>query len=75
MSLKSRKGHTARPPTAEVLEWSFARLRQAGFDAESAERLSSGSGVDLHALIELVERGCPPRLAARILAPLDYDGG
>jgi hypothetical protein len=25
----------------------------------------------LHALIELVERGCPPELALRILAPLD----
>jgi hypothetical protein len=27
--------------------------------------------VDVHALIELVERGCRPELAARILAPLD----
>jgi hypothetical protein len=26
---------------------------------------------DLHALLELVDRGCPPALAARILAPLD----
>jgi hypothetical protein len=26
---------------------------------------------DLHALIELVERGCPPALAVRILGPLD----
>jgi hypothetical protein len=24
----------------------------------------------LHALIELAERGCPPELAVRILAPL-----
>jgi hypothetical protein len=29
--------------------------------------------MDLHALIELVERGCPPPLAARILAPLDHE--
>ena len=28
---------------------------------------------DLHALIELVERGCPPELAVRILAPLEED--
>jgi hypothetical protein len=75
VSVKGRKGRAARPPTAEILEWRFARLRQAGFDTESAERLSSGSGVDLHALIELVERGCPPPLAVRILAPFDYDGG
>jgi len=29
---------------------------------------------DLHALIELVERGCPPALAVRILAPLEERG-
>jgi hypothetical protein len=29
--------------------------------------------LDLHALIELIERGCPPGLAARILAPLDTE--
>jgi hypothetical protein len=28
--------------------------------------------MDLHAMIELLERGCPPRLAARILAPFDH---
>jgi hypothetical protein len=46
-------------------------LRKAGFDSELAERLSRECAVDLHALIELVERGCPPPLAARIVAPLD----
>ena len=71
--MKSGKARTARQPTRDILEWRRARLHQAGFDSESAERLSSGSGVDLHALIELVERGCPPPLAARILAPLDHD--
>jgi hypothetical protein len=45
----------------------------AGFDRELAERVSRESAVDLHALIELVERGCPPPLAARILAPLDHE--
>jgi hypothetical protein len=24
-------------------------------------------------MIELIERGCPPMLAARILAPLDHE--
>jgi hypothetical protein len=27
--------------------------------------------VDLHELLKLIDRGCPPDLAARILAPLD----
>jgi hypothetical protein len=43
----------------------------AGFDAELAERLAGQDRVDLHALLELVDRGCPPDLAVRILAPLD----
>jgi hypothetical protein len=42
--------------------------------AELAEAVSHQSALDLHALIELVERGCPPAVAARILAPLDDEG-
>jgi hypothetical protein len=42
----------------------------AGFDAALATRLTRDGAVDLHALLVLVDRGCPPELAARILAPL-----
>jgi hypothetical protein len=59
--------------TADVVAWRRARLRRAGFDPSLAERLSHECVVDLHALIELVERGCPPGLAARILAPLEHE--
>ena len=45
----------------------------AGFDTPAARRLGRGSAYDLHALLELVDRGCPPELAVRILAPLDPD--
>ena len=58
---------------AKVVAWRRARLRHAGFDPALAEALSREPGVDLHALTELVERGCPPPLAARILAPLDHE--
>jgi hypothetical protein len=58
---------------ANVIAWRRARLRHAGFDSRLAEELSRESGVDLHALTGLVERGCPPPLAARILAPLDHE--
>ena len=37
----------------------------------SQTRLARDPRYDLHALIELVERGCPPELAVRILAPLE----
>jgi hypothetical protein len=33
--------------------------------------VANETGFDLHALLELVERGCEPELAVRILAPLD----
>jgi hypothetical protein len=57
----------------EIVAWRNTRLRKAGFDNELARQLSHECAVDLHALIELVERGCPPPLAARILAPLDHE--
>jgi hypothetical protein len=59
--------------TSDAIAWRRARLRKAGFDSGLSEQLSHECGVDLHALIGLVERGCPPPLAARILAPLDHE--
>jgi hypothetical protein len=58
---------------ADIVAWRRAQLRNAGFDAKLAEQAARECGVDLHALIELVERGCPPPLAARILAPLEHE--
>jgi hypothetical protein len=51
--------------------WREGRLRLAGFERKTASQLAEDTSVDLHALLELVDRGCPPHLAARILAPLD----
>jgi hypothetical protein len=45
-----------------------SQLSRAGFPAALAARAASAR-LDLHAAIELVERGCPPPLALRILAP------
>ncbi|HEY7150843.1 MAG TPA: hypothetical protein VH391_04110 [Solirubrobacterales bacterium] len=53
--------------------WRLERLLSAGFDRELAARIAAGRGVDLHMLLELVDRGCPPRLAWRITAPLDRE--
>jgi hypothetical protein len=46
-------------------------LQRNGFGVELSSGLATDPLIDLHALIELVERGCPPILAVRILAPLD----
>jgi hypothetical protein len=58
-------------PGAKWFRWRVGRLRKAGFPAELAERVAHEERVDLHELLELVDRGCPPHLAERILAPLD----
>jgi hypothetical protein len=54
----------------DVVGWRRGRLRHAGFPAELADAVARDCGMDLHALLDLVDRGCPPPLAARILAPL-----
>jgi hypothetical protein len=55
----------------EIVAWRRDRLSEAGFSRPLARRLAADGRFDLHALIELVERGCPPELAVRILAPFD----
>lgn len=54
-----------------VVTWRRKQLLAAGFSLQVSEKLARECGVDLHALLDLIESGCPPRLAARILAPLD----
>jgi len=55
----------------DVTSWRREQLTQVGFVLPTAARLAGDARYDLHALIELVERGCDPELAARILAPLE----
>jgi hypothetical protein len=51
------------------------RLLDAGFSVSSSERLARDERIDLHALLDLVQSGCPPELAVRTLAPLDDKPG
>ena len=62
--------HT-RADREAIVRWRERQLRGAGFGGELAASLAADPQFDLHELIELVERGCPPPLAVRILAPLD----
>jgi hypothetical protein len=63
-----------RPPrrhvTPDVAAWRRRVLRQAGFETALAQQLAGNAEIDLHDVLKLVDRGCPPQLAARILAPL-----
>jgi hypothetical protein len=61
-----------RPPAGGGLaEWRRRRLTAAGFEPRLAAELVAEPAVDLHELLVLLDRGCPPALAARILAPLE----
>jgi hypothetical protein len=62
---------TSEQRSNEVVGWRREQLVESGFPLPLAARLAEDAHYDLHALIELVERGCPPDLAARIMAPLD----
>ena len=64
----------AHPRTEEVVAWRRRQLLAAGFPGGLAGTLADESSFDLHALLQLVDRGCPPVLAARILAPADGEG-
>ena len=55
----------------EVINWRRDQLVHSGFPLRTASRVARDPRFDLHALIGLTERGCPPELAVRILAPLE----
>jgi hypothetical protein len=54
---------------ADVLAWRRDLLRHAGCEPRLAQELAADGDFDLHDLLNLIDRGCPPHLAARILAP------
>jgi hypothetical protein len=58
----------ARPTEQELVErWRAQELERAGFDAAAAAELARRSDVDLHAAVELLQKGCPPAVALSIL--------
>ncbi len=57
--------------TGEVASWRRTQLLASGFPPRLAAELAGDRRFDLHAVIELVDSGCPPELAVRILAPLE----
>ncbi len=50
-----------------IERWRMEELERAGYPADAASEIAGRHYVDLHRAIELVERGCPPDLAIRIL--------
>jgi hypothetical protein len=58
------------PENAElerIERWRSEELQRAGYSPEDAAELAARHYVDLHLAVDLVEQGCPPDLAVRIL--------
>jgi hypothetical protein len=58
---------TVETETERVERWRTAELMRVGFPGDDAVALAARTDVDLHEAIELIQRGCPPELAVRIL--------
>jgi cephalosporin-C deacetylase-like acetyl esterase len=50
-----------------IERWRAHELERAGYDADDAAELAARHDVDLHLAVDLLERGCPPATALRIL--------
>ena len=59
-----------QPAGTDVNRWRREQLVISGFPPSLATRVAADTRFDLHRLIELVEQGCAPELAVRILGPL-----
>ena len=47
--------------------WRAEELERAGYSNRAAGRLAARPDIDLHQAVRLLERGCSPELALRIL--------
>jgi hypothetical protein len=54
-----------------AIRWRRRLLRDGGLGADLARAVARDERYDVHELLTLLERGCPPALALDILAPLD----
>ncbi len=50
-----------------IQRWRAGELERAGYDAPDAAELAGRADIDLHLAVELLERGCSPSTALRIL--------
>ena len=58
---------SARSEVERVERWRTAELERAGYPHDAAARIAARLDVDLHRAVQLLERGCSPELAQKIL--------
>jgi hypothetical protein len=59
--------HVQETEEERVVRWRAEALERAGYDSVTAAELADRPDVDLHRAIGLLESGCSPELALRIL--------
>jgi hypothetical protein len=67
MTVAEHRALRSERQAAAVLEWRFSQLARSGYDHAEAVALATHPEVDLHEAADLLARGCPPKLALRIL--------
>ncbi len=60
--------HVLEDTEQQLIElWRSEELQRAGYGHRAAERLAARQDIDLHQAVQLLERGCTPELALKIL--------
>ena len=60
--------HVLEDTELEKIErWRTEELMRAGYGTRSAGRLATRHDIDLHRAVQLLDMGCPPELAVKIL--------
>ncbi len=52
---------------SRIEDWRTEELQRAGYSRRAAGRLAARHDVDLHRAVELIQLGCSPELAMKIL--------
>ena len=59
--------HIQESESERVVRWRAEALARAGYEPDAARELAARLDIDLHHAIALLDRGCSPEIAARIL--------
>ena len=51
----------------KIERWRAEELARAGYGTRAAGRLATRHDIDLHRAVQLLDQGCPPELAVKIL--------
>lgn len=63
----SHRNRGSNPEGEQLIRWRFAQLRRSGYPDDVAAEIAARRDIDLHRATSLVQAGCPPDTAVRIL--------